>query len=126
MRSRSPPCCPSKRRESSIVLDTFNFGKSVPDIAADARPELAAAFEAAGDTAVQVIFTPPKYFKRVVEEIMPQLPKEIGGGEGAMLTKGCLWAAIGLDLPPQISAKLVIQSQDATAADALARSGSNF
>jgi hypothetical protein len=110
---------PVKKREGSIVLDTFNFGKPVPDIAADARPELTAAFEAAGDAAVQAIFTPPKYFKRVVEEIMPQLPKEIGGGEGAMLTKGCLWAAVGLDLPPQISAKLVIQSLDATAADAL-------
>ena len=44
------------------------------------RPELTTAFETAGDTAIQAILLPPKYFRRVIEETMPQLPKEIGGG----------------------------------------------
>jgi hypothetical protein len=68
---------------------------------------------------LQVIFTPPKHFKRTIEEIMPQLPQEIGGGEGTLITKGCLWAALGIDLPPQPAFQLVVQSQDATSADAL-------
>jgi hypothetical protein len=47
------------------------------------------------------------------------LPKEIGGGESTILTRGILWAAVGVDLPPKMSIRLVVQSQDATAAAAL-------
>jgi hypothetical protein len=86
----------------------------------DPRPELATALEAAGDTAVQIILLPPKHFKRVFEETMPQLPQEIGGGPSSVITKGCLWAALGMDLSPRLSARLVVQSQDAAAAAGLA------
>jgi hypothetical protein len=110
---------PMKKREGVIVFDGFDLSKPVPEIAPDARPDLVAAFEAAGDTALQVIFTPPKHFKRTIEEIMPKLPQEIGGGEGTLITHGCLWAALGIDLPPQPAFQLVVQSQDAVSADAL-------
>ena len=50
------------------------------------RPELAAAFEAAGDTAAQVILIPPADTRRVIDELMPQLPKELGGGPSSVLT----------------------------------------
>lgn len=83
------------------------------------RPELATAFEAAGDTAIQVLLIPPKYFKRVIEETMPQLPEKIGGGPSSIVTQGCLWAALGVDFKPQITIQLVVQSQDAAAAAAL-------
>ncbi len=62
------------------------------------RPELAAAFEAAGDTAAQVILIPPADTQRVVEELMPQLPKELGGGPSSVLTRGIRWAAVGIDV----------------------------
>ncbi|MCC6127024.1 MAG: DUF1559 domain-containing protein [Pirellulales bacterium] len=99
-----------------LVLLANRSEIDLSNIKPDPRPALTAAFEAAGDTAVQIVFTPPKHFKRVIEETMPQLPKEIGGGESKILTQGCLWAALGIDLPPQLSIKLVIQSQDADAA----------
>jgi hypothetical protein len=87
----------------------------------DDRPELARAFEAASDTAIQVAILPPKHFARVIEETLPDLPKQIGGGPSTILTRGMLWAAIGINLPPNASARLVIQSQDAPAAEALVR-----
>ena len=85
----------------------------------DDRPALAAAFEAAGDTAAQALFVPPQYWQRVIEEMMPTLPPAIGGGSSSIYTHGIRWAAVGADPPPQISLKLVIQSQDPDAAKAL-------
>ena len=85
----------------------------------DQRPELAAAFEAVGDTAVQALLLPPKYAARVVEEMLPQLPKEIGGGPSTVITRGVRWAAVGVDPPPKACVGLVVQSKDAPAAEAL-------
>ena len=85
----------------------------------DDRPALAGAFAAAGDTAVQALFIPPRHWQRVIEEMMPTLPAAIGGGPSSVFTHGVRWAAVGVDPPPQFSLKLVIQSQDADAAKAL-------
>ncbi len=82
------------------------------------RPELAAAFEAAGDTAAQVILIPPADTRRVIDELMPQLPKELGGGPSSVLTRGVRWAALGIDATPR-SLRLVIQSESHGAAETL-------
>jgi len=50
---------------------------------------------------------------------MPQLPNEIGGSPTNVLTKGLSWAALGINITPQISARLVIKSPDASSAAAL-------
>ncbi len=83
------------------------------------RPELAAAFEAAGDTAVQVILISPADTQRVVDELWPQLPEQLGGGPSSIFTRGIRWAAAGIDGPPHDAFRLVIQSQDAPAAETL-------
>lgn len=85
----------------------------------DTRPELAEAFGAAGDTALQMLILPTDEHRRVVEQIMPRLPQEIGQGPSTILTRGMLWAAIGIGAPPDVSLRLVMQSQDAAAATAL-------
>ncbi len=64
------------------------------------RPELTAAFEAAGDTLAQLILIPPADTQRVVGELWPQLPQEIGGGPSSILTRGVSWAAAGVELSP--------------------------
>jgi hypothetical protein len=85
----------------------------------DNRPELAKAFAAAGDTAVQAILIPTKENRRVIEEIMPKLPQELGGGPITIVTRGILWASVAVDLPPKISIRATIQSQDAASAQKL-------
>jgi hypothetical protein len=84
-----------------------------------ARPELARAFTAAGDTALQLLVLPTADMRRVVEETLPNLPAELGGGPGKDLSRGLVWAALGLNPPPQMSLKLTIQSKDEAAAKAL-------
>ena len=83
------------------------------------HPELAAAFEAAGDTAVQLILVLPADAKRVVSELMPELPKQLGGGPSSVLVRGICWASVGIDLPPHKALRLVVKSEDAKSAEAL-------
>jgi prepilin-type processing-associated H-X9-DG protein len=82
------------------------------------RPELGAAFAAAGDAAVQVLLLPTADTRRVIEELRPTLPAELGGGPSTTLTRGVMWAAVGLDTRPKLSLRVVIQSQDAASAKA--------
>jgi hypothetical protein len=110
---------PLLRIGNTLILGAEDQLDRVIKITPDPRPELETALEAAGDTAVQIVITPPKHYRRVIEETMPQLPKEIGGGESTILTRGILWGAVGIDLPPKMSIRVVVQSQDAAAATAL-------
>lgn len=85
----------------------------------DARSELVPAFKAAGDTAAQFLLLPPPHARRVITELMPTLPKEVGGGPSTILTNGLLWVALSVDAPPKMSLRMVVQSQDEAAAAAL-------
>ncbi len=82
------------------------------------RPELREALAAAGQAAVQIAFIPPDSTRRVVEELMPRLPDEIGGGPSTVLTHGIAWAAATIDLAP-LSLRFEIKSRDVDAAAAL-------
>lgn len=112
---------PKRVGDVLILADREESLARIDAIRPEVRPELTAAFAAAGDTAVQAFFFPPRHFARVVEETYPELPPEIGGGPSTILTHGMRWAALGIDLPPQLSARLVVQAQDAAAAEALLR-----
>ncbi|HVC94407.1 MAG TPA: DUF1559 domain-containing protein [Pirellulales bacterium] len=85
------------------------------------RPDVARAFEAAGDTAAQVLIVPTADSRRVIEELSPTLPAEVGGGPAKTLTRGALWVAMGVNTTSPWSASLVLQSQDREAAGALRR-----
>jgi len=85
----------------------------------DNRLELTKAFAAAGDSAVQAIFIPSNENRKVVEEIMPKLPQELGGGPITVVTRGLLWGAVGVDLTPKASLRVTVQSQDAGSAEKL-------
>jgi hypothetical protein len=81
-----------------------------------ARPDLAKAFAAAGDSAVQVLLLPAADTRRVIAELLPTLPAEIGGESTTPLTHDLRWAALGMDLTPNLALRLVIQSTDPAAA----------
>jgi hypothetical protein len=80
------------------------------------RPDLAKALAVAGDTPAQFVLVPTADAPRVVEEILPVLPKEVGGGPSTVLTRGVRWAAIGIRGAPKLGLNVVVQSQDAEAA----------
>jgi hypothetical protein len=109
----------SFKRAGNVVLGTMANSPALSrldKITPDKRPELTQAFETAGDSAIQALLLPPKYFRRIIEETMPQLPKEIGGGSTGVVTKGLSWAALGVNFAPQLTARLLVQTPDARSA----------
>jgi hypothetical protein len=95
------------------AIDRLQDGKPT------ARPDVAKAFAAAGDTDAQVVLIPTDDSRKVVEQTLPELPKELGGGATKVYTRGVQWLAVGVNGPPKPSAKLVIQSPDAESAKEL-------
>jgi hypothetical protein len=83
------------------------------------RPEVASAFAAAGEAAAQLLLIPSADAHRVIEELFPTLPSEVGGGPMSVVTNGAQWAAISVDAAPNVSIRMVIQSKDASAARTL-------
>ncbi len=83
------------------------------------RPDLAKAFALAGDTAAQVILAPTDDTRRVIREMLPRLPEQIGGGSGVAVADGVRWAVLSVNSPPKLSLQLTVQAKDETAAAAL-------
>jgi hypothetical protein len=113
------PAKSARRVGDALVIRLPPMDNLPIEIHASPRPELTAAFAAAGEGTAQAVLIPPAYTRRVVEELMPQLPKEVGNGPSSVLTRGISWAAVGLDLPPHLALRAVIKSQDAQSAAAL-------
>jgi len=83
------------------------------------RPALSQAFAAAGDTAAQILILPTDDNRRVVEEMLAEPFEQFTGRPLTVLTRGALWAAIGVDAPPKMRLRVVMQSKDPDAAKAL-------
>ena len=103
----------------AVVVGPRSAVARVRDLKAVAPPALVKAFAAAGDTTAQVLLLPTATSRLVVEQMMPTLPKELGGGPSATLTRGIQWAAVGADVTPKAALRLVVQSKDAQAAQKL-------
>ncbi len=88
-----------------------------------ARPELTAAMAAANDAAVAVALIPSADTRRVIEELTPSLPQELGGGPVSVLTKGLKWAVLALNDKPEPDVRLVIQASDSKSAQELVAVG---
>ena len=89
-------------------------------LAPAARPELEAAFAAAGDAPLVAIFMPTADNRRAIDETLPVLPDNLGGGPSSIITRGVMWASVSLRFEDGPSVGIVVQSKDADAAQALA------
>jgi hypothetical protein len=84
-----------------------------------ARLEVGKAMAATGDMATQILIVPSADSRRAINETLPTLPKEFGGGPVATITEGIQWAALGMDYSPKMKLRLVIQSKDTDSAKRL-------
>lgn len=109
----------SRRIGNVLILADPRMITLLDSIEPEERPGLEKAFEAAGDTVAQVLIIPPPHVGKVLEAMMPTLPEQIGGGSTEVFTRGIKWAAIGVNSPPDLSIRVVIQSEDERAAEAL-------
>ena len=110
-----------QRRGDVVLLCSGRRLEQLASLAPDERPELAKAFEAADDREIQIVLSLPKHTRRVIEELLPELPEEIGGGPSTILTQGLLWATLGIDCPPELGLRLHVQSEDGPAAAAFSQ-----
>ncbi len=85
------------------------------------RPEIAKAFAALGDgTGHFVLFATPDA-RKVLEETLPKLPKEIGLGDTSVkvLTRGLQWVGLKVQTDPKVSVEMLVQASDKDAAKEL-------
>ncbi|MES1213304.1 MAG: DUF1559 domain-containing protein, partial [Singulisphaera sp.] len=96
------------------TLDRFQKFSAV------ARPELAAALASVDGTTAQLLLLPSTQTRRVIEEVIPNLPQEIGGTATRIFTQGIQWAVIGCAVAPKkLDVRIVVQSASADAATTL-------
>jgi hypothetical protein len=93
--------------------------KRVAKLTPTARPEVAKAFAAAGDSTAQLALFATTDTRKVLEENMPKLPPQLGGGSIKVLTGGLQWAVVRVDTNPNVELHVIVQAADAAAAKAL-------
>ncbi len=93
----------------------------VQAMTAQPRPDLMQALTEGGPAAIRVALALTPDSRRVIREMLAPLPAEFGGLTGQQLVDGLQWAALSLELPPQLAVRFVVQSRDADAAQTLGR-----
>ncbi len=86
---------------------------------AKARSGLAEAFAATNDAPLSAILLPSDTQRRALEEALPELPPELGGGPIGVVTDGLKWGAVAIQVQPELNLKAVIQASDAESAKAM-------
>jgi prepilin-type processing-associated H-X9-DG protein len=81
-----------------------------------ARPGLAEAFAATGDAPIRAVLLPSDAQRRALEEALPELPAEIGGGPIAPFSEGLKWAVATLRVQPKPEFHAVVQADNAESA----------
>jgi hypothetical protein len=83
-----------------------------------ARPDLLKALGTDAGLA-RLVVVPTTDARRVLEETLPTLPDELGGGPVKPLSRGLRWVAANLDSSPKLNATVTVQTADADAAKAM-------
>lgn len=107
---------------AAVVGDAVIMSAGSPErytnFASADRPDLAAALKGAGDAPLTAAFSPNEDTRKVIEQMMPQLPPP-ASVPSTVLTRGLRYANAAVTLPPQVKLSAVVQASDAAAADAL-------
>lgn len=99
-------------RTSGAIDDTLT---SLDHVAID-TVSFAAAMKQAGDAPIQIALVPPHYLWKTYEELMPELPVQLGGGPVTRLTHGLRWLSVGCDLN-SMKVDVTVQSASSDAAN---------
>lgn len=82
-----------------------------------ARKGLAEAFAAAGDAPLSAILLPSDAQRRALEEAVPEIPRELGGGSIAPFSDGLSWAVATVRARPTAEFRMIAQAADAKSAE---------
>jgi Protein of unknown function (DUF1559) len=116
------PACATIR--DAVVAGTPKALERIRNLKPTRHPDLSAAFAAVGDESIglRMLVLPSDDTRRVFEELIPNLPRELGGGPITQWTRGMRWVAAGLD-GRRPSLHIVVASPDSEAAKTLERTG---
>lgn len=78
-----------------------------------ARPDLAAALEAAGDAPIALALSAPEDLRRAIDEQVIALPDELGGGPASLVSRGLKWASVAVEPRGAAPIRLVVQAASA-------------
>lgn len=105
--------------QGSLVLGPAGLKESLAAITPQSREDFVAGFKAAGNTAVQVVAIPSPQVLGMASAMLPPLPDELGGAALKTLVEKLRWVAITANLPPTPAFALIVDMQDAAAAQAV-------
>ncbi|MFO0909744.1 MAG: DUF1559 domain-containing protein [Isosphaeraceae bacterium] len=91
-----------------IALDRLAAAKPATTL-----PGLATALASVKGSTAQVVVLPSETLRRSLEESLPTLPPELGGGSSTPLVRGVKWLVAGLDTSAKPRFRLVVQGGDA-------------
>lgn len=83
------------------------------------RPEVAAAFAAAGDATAQMVALSTPTARQFLAASVKEMPKELVAGSVDQITEKIYWIALGGDLTPKLRLRVAVQASGADAAAAL-------
>ncbi len=89
------------------------------DFKVEPAPVMAKAFATVGDGSFHLVLVPPAPLQRAVVEMVPELPKVLGGVRTSELQ--LRWAAVRLDVGAKLAAKIVVQAANAHSAAELGK-----
>lgn len=104
--------------EGNAVLGSAAVVERLKTLQPAARPEFARGLDRS-DAPLQIVVAPSEDSRRVIRDMLPRLPEEIGGASGKTLADGFRWATLGVQFPPKTSLALTVQARDAESAAAL-------
>jgi len=115
------PACTTAH--DAVFAGSHEAVSALPQLKPIARPELAEALAAASESSAMLVVIPSADARRVLAEMLPNLPAELGGGPVTVLTKGIRWGVFGVSDRPESGFRFVLQAADASAAKTIAEIG---
>lgn len=103
----------------AVIVGSEATVKRVAKMKPTARPEIGKALTAVGDGSAHLVVVATTDSRKVLEEMMPTLPPALGGGSIKVLSRGLEWAAVKVQLEPELGVQAIVQGADKDAAKAL-------
>lgn len=118
------PACATIR--GAVVAGSQRAVDRIKVLTPTPRPEVASAFAALPGEPIgaRILLIPSADTRRVLEEMVPELPPQLGGGPVTKITRGVLWLAAGVGLSgDNPTFRLVVASPDESAARKIEQTG---
>lgn len=97
---------------STLLVSSAATFKRLQKLKPTPRPDVLAGL-AKDPPPARLVLVPTTDARRVLEEVVPTIPAEIGGGSIRPLSRGLRWVTLDLDVAPSPGATLTVRGRDA-------------